>query len=82
MNAHLFDALMKRHKLKNDAALARFLDVPPPVISKQRNEIVSVGPTSIINIHEASGMTIEAIKFFLSADRAEPLKSLKKGGAA
>lgn len=37
MSGGLFDVLIAENELKNDAALARFLKVQPPIISKIRH---------------------------------------------
>jgi hypothetical protein len=36
--AHMLDVVLEQQNLKNDAALARAIQVAPPVISKARNE--------------------------------------------
>ena len=58
----LFDELMKRFNLKNDAALARFLQVSPPVISKIRHRRLPIGAMLLIRMHEASGMSIRELR--------------------
>ncbi len=52
-------------RLKNDAALCRALQVSPPIISKIRNDRVGFGPSMIIRVHEATGLSIRAIKELL-----------------
>jgi len=58
----LLDYLITRYKLKNDAALAKFLDLPPPVISKMRHGKTPFSAVNIIRLHELTGMSIAAIK--------------------
>lgn len=66
----LFDNLIADFSLKNDAALAKFLDVAPPMISKTRHGKLLVGPTMIINIHERTGWTIKEIKDMIDSGAA------------
>ena len=47
----LLDALLDRLVLKNDAALARALEVAPPVISKIRHRRLPVGASILIRMH-------------------------------
>lgn len=62
----LFDQLMATHHIKNDAALARALELKAPVISKHRNGVIPVGPTLIVNIAETFDMPVKAIKATLA----------------
>lgn len=57
----LLDKLQKELGAKNDAQLARALDVQPPVISKLRGGAV-LGPTMLIRIHECAGWPIQQIR--------------------
>ena len=50
--AKLLDFLIAEHGLKNDAELAREMNVAPPVISKLRHDHLPLGPTYILHIHE------------------------------
>lgn len=58
----LLDALIEKLKLKNDAALARELEVAPPVISKIRHRTLRVGATMLIRMHQASELTISELR--------------------
>lgn len=58
----LFDELIKMLGLKNDAALARVLDVAPPVLSKMRHKNLPVGATLLIRMHEESGLEIKELR--------------------
>jgi plasmid maintenance system antidote protein VapI len=62
----LLDNLLNTQNLRNDAALSRFLEVNPPVVSKIRHGRMPVGASMIINIHEKTGMSIKDIKFLLA----------------
>jgi len=54
----LLDGLHRKLQLKNDAALARVLEVNPPIISKIRHKRLPVGGALLIRIHEVSGLAI------------------------
>ena len=58
----LLDSVITKLCLKNDAALSRALEVQPPVISKIRNSRLPVGDTMLCRMHEASGMSIAALR--------------------
>lgn len=67
----LMDALIERLKLKNDAALARELEVAPPVISKIRHRTLRVGATMLIRMHEASQLTISELRNLMGEHHAK-----------
>lgn len=58
----LLDTLIRKLALKNDAALARALEVAPPVISKIRYSRLPVGASLLIRMHEVSGMSIYELR--------------------
>ncbi len=58
----LFDKIIFDEKLKNDAALARFLEIQPPQISKIRHGNLQVGDSLKINIHKRTGLSIAKIE--------------------
>jgi plasmid maintenance system antidote protein VapI len=65
-NANFFlDSLLELMKLKNDAALARKLKVPPPVISKLRHKVLPVSARLLLKLYDASGLSIEALRELL-----------------
>jgi len=66
---HLFDALIAQMHLKNDAALSRLLEVAPPVISKIRHRRLAVGPSLLIRMHEATGMSIHDLRELMGDTR-------------
>ena len=61
-NCQLLDAVMTKLGLKNDAALARTLEVAPPVISKIRHGRLPVGATLLIRMHEVTDIAIRELK--------------------
>lgn len=66
MNAHaLLDFLVKKNKLKNDAALSRALGVRPSVLSKIRARTMGVSGDVKITIYKKTGMSIEDIEKLL-----------------
>jgi len=65
----LLDEAIKVMELKNDAALAKLLEVAPPVISKIRHGTLHIGATMALCIHEVSGMSFDLIKGILSEGR-------------
>lgn len=67
----LMDTLIERLKLKNDAALARELEVAPPVISKIRHRTLRVGATMLIRMHEASQLTIGELRNLMGEHQAK-----------
>lgn len=58
----LFDHLLSKFDLKNDAALARRLSFAPPVISKVRHGTLEVSPNTILVIHETLGVPVKEIR--------------------
>jgi len=58
----LIDHLVSHLNLKNDAALARTLEVAPPVISKIRHNRLPVGATMLIKMHEVTDLSIKKLK--------------------
>ena len=61
----LLDTLIAEHQLANDAALAKFLGVLKPVISKIRNKKLPVTAERILQIHDETGWEIKRIKDLL-----------------
>lgn len=58
----LFNYLRKRHNLKNETALAKWLDVNPSTLSKIRHGIFSVSAEMILRIYDKSKIPIETIR--------------------
>lgn len=57
----LVDEMRRTLNAKNDAALARTLEVAPPVISKLRSG-VPLGNSLLIRIHECTGWPVQRIR--------------------
>lgn len=60
--SRLLDTLISRLHLKNDAALARCLEVAPPIISKVRHRRTSVSALLLIRMHEVSELSISELR--------------------
>ena len=65
----LLDALLDRLVLKNDAALARALEVAPPVISKIRHRKMVVGAALLIRMHEITHISIKELRALMGDRR-------------
>jgi hypothetical protein len=78
---NLLDALHANLRLKNDAALARLLEVNPPVISKIRHRRTSVGGALLIRIHEVTGLSVSDLRF-LMGDRRQKYRFSDTQGKA
>ncbi|MCC2954439.1 hypothetical protein LK542_02285 [Massilia sp. IC2-477] len=71
----LLDAIIARLRLKNDAALSRVLEVAPPVISKIRHNILPIGATLLLRMHEESEFSIRELRALMvkPTDALQPL---------
>jgi len=58
----LLDTLHARFSLKNDAALARMLELPPAVISKLRRHQASITSALLIRMHDITGWSISDLR--------------------
>lgn len=70
---NLLDGLIEHLSLKNDAALARALEVAPPLISKVRHQTLPVGGAILIRMHEVSKLTISELRI-LMGDRRQKFR--------
>lgn len=61
----LLDAVLTQLRLKNDAALSRTLGVAPPVLSKVRHRRLPVAPGLMIQIHDATQLSIDEIRLLM-----------------
>lgn len=69
----LFNALIMNFHVKNDTALARMLEVSPPMISKIRHRKKPLGASLLIRIHEVCGMEIGDLQC-LMGDRRQKFR--------
>jgi hypothetical protein len=58
----LFDRIIEIYNLKNDAALARALKMPPANLSRYRARYRPICAHVILRIHDATGWPIKTIK--------------------
>lgn len=61
-NGNLLNQLIIFLGLKNDAALARELQVAPPILSKIRHGKLLVSAAILIRMHEVSGLSIHELR--------------------
>ncbi|MBK4735160.1 hypothetical protein [Noviherbaspirillum pedocola] len=66
---NLLDGVISRLKLKNDAALARALEVAPPLISKIRHRRLPVGASLLIRIHEVTDLPVHELRALMGDRR-------------
>lgn len=76
---YLLDALIDRLALKNDAALARVLEIAPPMISKIRHRRLPVGAALLIRMHEVSNLPISELRSLMGDRRQKYRISLIQG---
>jgi hypothetical protein len=67
----LLDALIGKLQLKNDAALARALEVSPPVLSKIRHLKLPVGASMLIRMHEEADLSIRELRGLMGDRRSK-----------
>ena len=63
---NLLDSLTKILGLKNDAALARALEVSAPVLSKIRHRTLAVSGAVLIRMQEVSDLSISDLRFLMN----------------
>ena len=68
---HLLDILLGKMQLKNDAALARMLEVAPPIISKIRHHRLGVGASLLIRMHNVTGIGINNLQALMGDRRVK-----------
>lgn len=61
----LFDLIIEKHNLKNDAQLARFINITTSSISKMSNGALPIGDSTLLKIHETTGLTLEVIRLYI-----------------
>ena len=64
--ARLFDYLINKHNLKNDAELSKVTGMGGSFVSRARNGKLPVGDVRILAIHDVFDMPIKEIKGFLN----------------
>lgn len=61
------NTLIEKLELKNDAALARAVEMAPPVISKLRHGKIPIGSMMILRAHELTGLPTREIRTWAEA---------------
>lgn len=61
----LIERIKVRMRLKNDAAVARYMEVAPAVVCKWHSGHLSFGAAHIIRLHEKTGWPVADIKAML-----------------
>lgn len=79
---HLLDTISQQLNLKNDAALARTLEVTPPMISKVRHQRLQIGASLLIRIHEVTGMRVRELQDLMGDRRTKYRLSNAQGRPA
>jgi transcriptional regulator with XRE-family HTH domain len=69
---HLLDDIKKQAGLRDDAALAKYLNVGHPNITRLRHGRHLMGPEMILAIHDATNMPIREIKSRLKPTQSAP----------
>lgn len=69
----LLDVLLDRFKLKNDAALARALQLPPTVVSKLRSKSSNLSAAVLLRLHDATGLSINDIRSLMNVQPSVPV---------
>ena len=67
----LLDSLLKKMQLRNDAALARMLEVPPPLISKIRHHRLPVGASLLIRMSNVTGISVRDLRDLMGDRRTK-----------
>lgn len=65
----LLDYMMGHLKCKNDAALARALEVAPPVISKIRHRRLPIGASLLVMMHEITNKPVQELRAIMGDRR-------------
>lgn len=74
----LLNTLIERFNFKNDAGLARALEIAPPMISKLRHRRLPVGPAILIRMHEVTEMSIRELRELMGDATLRPARPGKQ----
>ncbi len=67
--ARFLDRVEEQLRLKNDAALARSLEVTPALLSRIRNRRMPVSASLLLSIHELSQIAIPDLRQMMGDSR-------------
>lgn len=73
--ARLLDALLRQMQLRSDAALARALEIMPPVLSKIRHRKMPVGASILVRMHIVSELSVRELYALLFGEAAPVSKN-------
>ncbi len=65
----LLDALREQLDVTSDVALARLLEIPPPVLSKIRHNKLAVGASVLLRMHDLTGISIRDLRYLMGDRR-------------
>jgi hypothetical protein len=68
---NLLNYLLQHRGLKNDAALSRWLQLAPPVISKLRHREREVSASMLICVHDQTGIPVRTLRDLMGDRRAK-----------
>jgi hypothetical protein len=63
----LFNLIITKFNLRNDAHLSEFLGCAPPVVSKIRNGKVPIGNPLLVRIHEEMAIPVRELRTIIAA---------------
>jgi plasmid maintenance system antidote protein VapI len=69
--SNLLDILRRKLVLPTDAALARTLEVAPPMLSKIRHRYLPVSASLLIRMHEVTGMSVRELRNIMGDRRCK-----------
>ena len=76
---YLLDVVRTQLQLKNDAALARSLEVAAPVLSKVRHFRMPISGSLLIRIHEVTGLQMRELQDLMGDRRRKFRLSTAQG---
>jgi plasmid maintenance system antidote protein VapI len=74
----LLDALLERLQLKNDAALSRYLEVTPTLLSKLRHGNLQISPAFLLRAHDVTDISIVELRAMMMASVDEDANPVVK----
>ncbi len=66
---HFLNRLLRTMNLKNDAALARTLEVTPAIVSRIRNKKAPISANLLLMIHDVSDIAIPELRRMMGDSR-------------
>jgi plasmid maintenance system antidote protein VapI len=69
---NFLDIVIEKRQLKNDASLARLLELPPPILSKLRHGRLNFTAYHVLKFHKATGLAVNDIMAATGFDLSAP----------